>query len=486
LRAARRHSNTQEAAVVESHRARANPTGASRRSGGRLSRSHPSPRARRAPRCLRLSVAAAALLLVGAARAQGPLPVLRSNATTIDVEDGGLLREDHWVVLPDVPLDVYHARRSSASKRVTFRSDVDSLSFDVEPGREYDFVVLLEGRVECRTRISTRRASCRPVDPAVALDAPIPFELASDGKIHVRARIGGSEPLDLMFDTGADTVVLYDSGLAKVGGLRFDGTIENAGLGGRAVRRTSSDNALAVGHLRWDHELVMHVERDADAADGILGYEVFEDRVVEIDFDRRELRIHARLPASVAGHSRHALRRAGTLTAVEATLIAGGASVTDWLILDTGAASSLQLAHAFALRHGLLERLEPLGRSFASGVGPERVENVVALLPTLRFGGVDLARVPVHVVADAADDHVANGLIGIEVLARFHAVLDYPGGEVYLKPGAAWDAPFEAPRLAWSTTRKVAVVGALAATFAALVALLVRRRSRIARARPRA
>jgi hypothetical protein len=112
--------------------------------------------------------------------------------------------------------------------------------------------------------------------------------------------------LDLIFDAGADINVLYPSAMDKGGRLQFDGTVSNAGTGGTTLRQTSHDNRVGTAGLRWDHEPVMYVEKQADAADGILGYRVFEDRVVEIDYDRMLMIVHDALPPHASGFAKTA------------------------------------------------------------------------------------------------------------------------------------------------------------------------------------
>jgi hypothetical protein len=168
-------------------------------------------------------------------------PVLRASSRTIDVQDGHALWKGIWSVDPTLALDTYDAHRTAGPKTITFRSDLDSLSFEVEPGKTYDFVIALDGK-RCPTRIPTARQAFRRATPARRPDR-IPFPLVN-GRIHVEARVNGSEPLDLLFDTGADNLVLHPSALAKDAQLRFDGTMENAGLGGTATRATSCDNRL--------------------------------------------------------------------------------------------------------------------------------------------------------------------------------------------------------------------------------------------------
>src|SRR5512138_3776701 len=230
----------------------------------------------------RVVLGVAALLATLAAAAQDPLPVLHARSRTVDVRDGDRLLEGVWVAEPNSTFDVYHAERSSGPKTVTFITDLEERSFAVEPGRTYDFVIELPDGRRCPTRISTEKQVARRAG-AGGGPVAIPFTIVG-GKMHLNGSVNGSRPLDLIFDTGADIEVLYPSA-AKLGArLHFDGRATSTGTGGATERRTASDNRLEVGGLVWEHEPFLYIERQADDADGIVGYTAFVGKVVQIDW----------------------------------------------------------------------------------------------------------------------------------------------------------------------------------------------------------
>ncbi len=126
----------------------------------------------------------AVVLLAGEARkseAQDGVPVIKANSTTVDIQDGHNFRKGHWTVEPNLKIDIFCPQRSWTAKTVTFRTDIDSISFEVESGHDYDFVILLNGKNSCRTRISAMRRSCT-MGGSYDLTNPaeIPFTLTGD------------------------------------------------------------------------------------------------------------------------------------------------------------------------------------------------------------------------------------------------------------------------------------------------------------------
>ena len=402
-------------------------------------------------------------------------PILRAHSRTVDVRDGDRLLRGVWNADPASALDVYDARRTRGGKRVTFISDIDSLSFEVRPGDRRDFTILLDDRDSCRTRVSAMAGAERVGSDSTTDPVTVPIAIRH-GKLHLGGTINGSETLDLIFDTGADMNVLYPSALRRGARIRFDGTASNSGTGGTTVRQTSRDNRLEVAGLRWERETILYVEKQADRADGIIGYPAFEDRIVEIDYDRMVLRVHDTLPPH-AGFARTALLPVGSLTAVAADLAGGWNQASGPFILDTGGTGTVMVNQAFATAHGLRGALRRLGTSRSRGVGSGVVRNEVLLLPELSVAGLVLHGVPVHVeLPDPGNAAPPGGALCMDVLRRFNTLLDYPAGQAYFKPSATFATPFRPGIFArpWPAI----ALGAICLAALAALARSVRRRAR--------
>lgn len=89
-------------------------------------------------------------ILVGfSAIAQKKLPIIKANSTSVDIEEDTNLRKNAWRIVPEEKLDVY----TTSAKKVTFYTDIDSISFSIEPNKQYDFIILLNGKDSARTQI---------------------------------------------------------------------------------------------------------------------------------------------------------------------------------------------------------------------------------------------------------------------------------------------------------------------------------------------
>jgi predicted RNA-binding protein len=425
----------------------------------------------------------AIFLLVSVIEAQTALaqqapPVLKANSAVVDVRDGDKLLRADWIIDPKVALDVYVVRRTTEGKRVTFITDIDSMSFDVQPGHTYDFDILLNGKDACHTRISTMTQSYRRVYPSPKTGQDtIPISIRH-GKLHLEGKINDSRMLDFIFDTGAEICALYPSAISKAVTLRFDGTINNSGTGGTTLRQTSSDNRLEIAGLRWDHEPVMYVEKQADgAADGIVGYPVFEGKVVEIDFDRMIMIVHDTLPAHAAGFAKTPMPFSGSLPAVESVLVNGEKRATGLFVLDTGGTGAMLVNQAFAATRGLHGTMKNLGARTSRGVGSEGIRSHLLLLPQLALAGFALSNVPINVeLPSEGNEAPPGGVLCMEVLRRFNTILDFQRNEAYFKPNTSFSAPFKARFSGPSLSMILGIAVASVVLFAGLVLLRARRR----------
>ena len=82
--------------------------------------------------------------------AQKRLPVIRANSNTVDIRDGAMMRKGYWNISTATKPDVYTA----LSHKLTFYTDLDSISFNVDIKHDtFDFVILLYGTDSAFTRI---------------------------------------------------------------------------------------------------------------------------------------------------------------------------------------------------------------------------------------------------------------------------------------------------------------------------------------------
>ncbi len=86
----------------------------------------------------------ALLILATATLAQqeNKLPIVKSNSPTVSIQDGEKFNKDGWSLNAKLKPDVYESSLVDGKPRkVTFITDVDQISFTVEEGKKYDFII---------------------------------------------------------------------------------------------------------------------------------------------------------------------------------------------------------------------------------------------------------------------------------------------------------------------------------------------------------
>lgn len=98
----------------------------------------------------------AIILLTRTVCAQQKQPLIHANSTKVDIRDGEIFKKEVWHLSPSTKPDIYYALEPLGEKKITFYTDIDSISFHVTTGKKYDFMILLNNKDTCYTRISTK------------------------------------------------------------------------------------------------------------------------------------------------------------------------------------------------------------------------------------------------------------------------------------------------------------------------------------------
>lgn len=89
------------------------------------------------------------ILFVQTIFAQKKLPIIKANSTSVNIKDDNHLRKNAWRIVPEEKLDIY----TTSAKKVTFYTDIDSISFKIKPKKQYDFIIVLNAKDSARTQI---------------------------------------------------------------------------------------------------------------------------------------------------------------------------------------------------------------------------------------------------------------------------------------------------------------------------------------------
>lgn len=292
-------------------------------------------------------------------------------------------------------------------------------------------------------------------NPVVWLKQPgvahLPFEYLSD-HVWLRASVNGGPPADFIYDTGASLTVL-DSAYAASIGVAGEGRLQGQGAGSvgtGAFGRLQKLKVAAAGgdgiELADTRVAVLNLNAFLapffwkDAA-GIIGFDVINRFVNEIDYDHHVLTLYDPKTFRYAGRGDSIpITIDGHVPVVRATL---DGTYEGGFRLDVGSGSTVDLHAPFVAKHDLekvVGRTIPVTGGGFGGTFTSRLGR----MHSMRLGTYEWER-PLVVLSGAgggaftSEDYAGN--IGNGILHRFKVTLDYERRLMWLEPGKAYSEP---------------------------------------------
>ena len=302
--------------------------------------------------------------------------------------------------------------------------------------------------------------------------ATLPF--AYRGKhVWIRASVNGGPPADFIFDTGASITVIDSAYAAKIG-LASQGHQQGQGAGATGGASFSKLETLRVTGVEGEDGIEVAGTRVAvlsvnpflapyfwrDAA-GIIGFDVIDRFVDEIDYDKHVLVLHdpktytpdpkaAIIPMTLANH----------VPVVKMTL--DGKYAGDFRV-DVGSSSTVDLHTPFVKANGLAEHagrgVDVTGGGFGGTFTNEVIRMKRVALGPFSWNDpvVSLSRATQG--AFTSEDYAGN--IGNRILERFKVTLDYDQRRMILVPGARYGKPDRFARAGLQLARRGETVSAM-------------------------
>lgn len=283
----------------------------------------------------------------------------------------------------------------------------------------------------------------------------IPFKFIHNF-IVLEARIYGIMPVQFIFDTGAEHVILFKREYTDVMQVPYDKRIPILGsdLSREIFALITRNGLLEVNGLAPRPYDMLVLEEDYFNLDemigtpiaGLIGGGFFKNLVIQIDYKRGELTLidpayfrvpgdYVSLPLRIKTNKPYILAEAslqdGTVVQVD-LLVDTGAGVP--LLLHTNSHPSLHLPEQY------------IRGKLGMGLGGY-LEGYIGRLHNLTLGSVDFPGVltsfqDINEYWLLDDSRYRNGILGNQLLSRFNTYLDYMQGQLIVKPYRKRPRPF--------------------------------------------
>lgn len=252
----------------------------------------------------------------------------------------------------------------------------------------------------------------------------IPLGLNEQNTNFVQTIFNKTDTLTLNFDTGATELVLTDK------------TIENKLQS--AVSLYEKEYNLKIGKTTYKTP-VYNARLTGHGTDGRFGWDLFEDKVVEIDYDNNIMVIHSKLPKKIRRkntYSKLPIKALESVFTVQGQLKQGKTMVTHDFLFDTGYQRTAMLDNDLLDKAAFpVNEMEEIKRVMMRGAKGNEIPVITSNLQSLKLGDYELKNVPIQQMTTSRPiaDHKVHYL-GNEVIKRFHCFMDFPNRVIYIKP----------------------------------------------------
>lgn len=296
-----------------------------------------------------------------------------------------------------------------------------------------------------------------PARPPVQTQSPtyqaLPLQLSSQNHLLVRAEING-KPARLLVDTGAP---LSAVAIDRASYFRMDPVSAKSRIPSRlningAFNTMSMAHSLRLGALNLVDEGMVLIdfsylkqsfddEQSERESDGILGTDILSPLDAVLDYDRMLLvfKVDPHISGPIPGVNYRGYRRVQMHESEGYNLYVDGRvnGTKARLMVDTGAFATL--LHSQFVRRMNIPMQQTKYRSIGVNLSESRVRlaNIARFsvgsldMQSHRVGVINLERL-IHTGLLEASPPVA-GLLGSEMLQRYHAIIDFGTNSLYLK-----------------------------------------------------
>ncbi|TAE33933.1 MAG: hypothetical protein EAZ91_01060 [Cytophagales bacterium] len=382
------------------------------------------------------------VLLPYTSYAQTNLPIIRATSKNVAIRDGDFLDKEGWSLSPGLRPDVYTADRSRKPKWVVFYTDVDSIRTRVVPGSSFDFVILLNGKDSCFTRIESAIPPATAPAPRRPTHDTIPFTLSAHNAIHVRAILNERDTLSLHFDTGSFDFRLTHDAILKRTNLLANQPDALAGKAKPVFSKMEKVRLFRLGKLNFANPTVVPTLLTAHGMDGRFGWNLFEGKVVEIDYDKELLIIHSERPKHARTYQKTELDFLRSFPCMKGTLQVAGRQLTGWFSLDTGSDKALILDSVWVRKQGFPTDLPLIRETSLRNPRGEVFVTKTVRCPGFSMANLSLKDPPATLLVSRNPANFEINFLGNDILKRFNTILDFQNDLAYLKPNRHYTAPF--------------------------------------------
>ncbi len=350
------------------------------------------------------------------------MPVINASSTQAKIYE----QEDpayNWTINPQIKVDVHITEKLVKTSLIKFKTNLDSISFKLKPGQHKDFIVLLNGKDTCLTRIQSPEV--KNFSHLVAkIHDTIPFFVNKYNTNFFPVFFNNTDTLSMNFDTGATEVSFTEDALKEKikSNPKLYSTFYNLKIGARMYKSKIYDIRLA-----------------GNETDGLVGWDNFDGMIVELDYDHNRMIIHSKIPKQILhdhAYSKFKIRYIKNKPFIQGEISQSNSKVKNWFLFDLGYQRTAMLDNDLLKASQFpVSDMKVIKKVIMHGTKGNEIPVVTANLEKLTLGKFKLYNIPAQLIGQNKPLRGANiHFLGTDVLKRFNTVLDFQKNIIYLKP----------------------------------------------------
>jgi len=257
----------------------------------------------------------------------------------------------------------------------------------------------------------------------------IPFELMDHNNLVIQVILNDKDSLRFMFHTATSSLTVISDHAESI---VWDKEESVESWGGASNAKYSSNNSLSIGDYQWDSLAIWGNKNSGPTTDGKFGPNLFEDKVIEIDFDNSVINIHQSLPNKAKSYQKLAIKFENGFMFIEGSSEIGTTHFTNQFLIHSGFGGTILFDDETVKNQQLNKLLKVTKEDELKDSYGNVIKTKKAVLPLLSIGDKKFKKLTVGFFEGAVGRQKMS-VIGSELLKRFNIIIDAKREYIYLK-----------------------------------------------------
>lgn len=275
----------------------------------------------------------------------------------------------------------------------------------------------------------------------VALKDTIPFKLTAHNNISIQAILNQKDTIDLMFHTASNSVTLTEEATRKLTRINWERSDATQSWGGTGTARFSKGNTLKIDGMEWAQIPIWESKHSGPGTDGKFGPNLFEDKVIEINYDQGIIVLHPRLPETISSYQKLQLFSENGFLFIKGNCKIDGEVYQNQFLIHSGFGGTLLLDDKFVEKHKIGDKLSVIAEKELKDSYGNILKTKKATLPAFFLGKSKLSDIPVGFFEGAIGKQKIS-VIGGDILRRFNIIIDSERSFIYLRANDLMGLPY--------------------------------------------